>query len=83
MIWACVDDQALKAEAMSLARTLSTLPAHGALETRLAYAASDSNTLTEQLRYEKLRQGELANRDTLSEGIVAFLQKRDPVFSGR
>lgn len=83
LIWACVDDAALRAESMKLARRLAALPSHAALETRRVYDAAGVNYLPAQLVYESSRQRDLIDRDTFAEGVRAFAERRDPVFAGR
>lgn len=83
LIWACVDDAVLAGEARAIARQLAGLPAHAAIETRLAYDAAEANTLPEQLTYESERQRELLDRESFNEGVSAFMAKRAPVFKGR
>lgn len=83
LIWACVDDDALRTESMKLARRLAALPAHAALETRRAYQAARSNDLSAQLAHEAARQRELIDRESFAEGVRAFAERRDPVFAGR
>lgn len=83
LIWACVDDAALRIESMKLARRLAALPAHAALETRQAYRAARTNDLTAQLAHEAARQRELIDRESFAEGVRAFGERRDPVFPGR
>jgi len=80
LIWASVDDARLRTEAVALARRLARLPAHGAIETRNAYATAARNALQEQLNYETQRQRELIGRPEFSEGVAAFGERREPVF---
>ena len=83
VIWRCVDDEALAAEASRLAARLAALPAHAALETRALFRAAAENTLPGQLAYERDRQTALAGGPCLGEGVSAFLARRRPVFAGR
>jgi 2-(1,2-epoxy-1,2-dihydrophenyl)acetyl-CoA isomerase len=83
LIWKCVDDAALHAEALALARRLAAIPAHAALETRRADRAAGSTSLAQQLAYEAVRQRELIDRECFAEGVRAFAGRRDPVFPGR
>ncbi|MBI5256901.1 MAG: enoyl-CoA hydratase/isomerase family protein [Burkholderiales bacterium] len=78
--WACVDDDALRAEALAIAQRLAKLPAHATLEARRAFDAAASNTLVQQLHYEAERQRELLNKPSFMQGVRAFLEKRDPRF---
>ena len=80
MIWACVDDAKLEEEAKSITTRLASLPAHAALETRALFEQTLSNTLQQQLDYERARQHELIDRDTFPEGVIAFKEKRAPKF---
>lgn len=80
LIWSCVDDPALREEAMAIARRLAKLPDHAALETRRAYEAAGRNDLRAQLQYEADRQAELLDRPEFEEGVRAFLEKREPRF---
>lgn len=83
LIYACVEDDRLPEEVQRIAGKLSALPAHAIAETRRAYDAAEANTLPQQLQYEADRQRELLNRESFSEGVRAFLEKREPVFRGR
>ncbi|NMV38074.1 enoyl-CoA hydratase-related protein [Ralstonia insidiosa] len=80
LIWQCVDDDQLHATALQLARTLASSPSHIALELRQAIAQSASNTLEEQLDYERERQCVMVEKPTFREGVRAFREKRAPVF---
>jgi 2-(1,2-epoxy-1,2-dihydrophenyl)acetyl-CoA isomerase len=83
LIWSCVDDDALRAESMKLARRLAALPPGAALETRRAYRAARTGDLAAQLAYEAARQRELIDREAFAEGVRAFAERRNPVFPGR
>jgi 2-(1,2-epoxy-1,2-dihydrophenyl)acetyl-CoA isomerase len=83
LIWACVDDDHLRVEAMQLARQLAALPAHAVGEVRALFAASGTNSLEQQLALERERQQELIDGESFAEGVKAFHEKRKPVFRGR
>jgi 2-(1,2-epoxy-1,2-dihydrophenyl)acetyl-CoA isomerase len=83
MIHACVADELLTDEAMTIARQLASLPAHGVIEARRLFEAASWNTLDEQLAYEVERQRELLNLPTFDEGANAFLAKREAQFPAR
>jgi 2-(1,2-epoxy-1,2-dihydrophenyl)acetyl-CoA isomerase len=80
MIWSCVDDSELAAEAERITARLANLPAHAALETRAIFDASLHNNLQQQLDYERARQHELIDKEEFVEGVNAFMEKRPPVF---
>ncbi|SEB21076.1 enoyl-CoA hydratase-related protein [Variovorax sp. YR216] len=83
LIWACIDDGLLLLEALKIAQRLARLPAHAVLEARKAIEVSEHHSLSEQLHYESERQRELLDKPTFAEGVMAFLQKRVPVFPPR
>lgn len=80
LIWASVDDAQLQATAISMAARLARLPLHAARETRAASENARSSTLAEQLEYERNRQRELLDAPDFREGVLAFLEKREPEF---
>ncbi|WP_432727844.1 enoyl-CoA hydratase-related protein [Variovorax sp. W6] len=80
LVWACVDDAELRAQAVSVAQRLARLPAHAAREIRSVYESAASQPLVEQMRHEAQRQRELLDRPEFAEGVKAFLEKREPVF---
>lgn len=80
LIWTCVDDDRLLAEAGTLAQRLAAMPRHAVLEARQAFAAAAGNSLEEQLEYEAQRQQALADTPAFQEGVRAFLEKRQSRF---
>lgn len=80
LIWKCVADEDLQAEAIATARRLAAGPNHGAPALREAFDRADTATLAEQLSYEAERQQALIDSPTFQEGVRAFLEKRDPKF---
>lgn len=80
LIWQCVDDDQLSATALQHARTLASAPSHIALELRRAMTQSQSNTLEQQLDYERERQCVMVEKPSFKEGVLAFREKRAPVF---
>lgn len=83
LVWQCVDDADLAAQALAVAQRLAALPAHAAQEIREVYELAGRQTLGEQMRSESERQRELIDRPTFTEGVQAFLGKREPVFPPR
>ena len=83
LVWKCIDDADLPAQALAIAQRLAALPAHAAQEVRAVYELAGQQTLVEQMRSEAERQRELIDRPTFAEGVQAFLGKREPVFPPR
>lgn len=83
LVWQCVDDADLAAQGLAVAQRLAALPAHAAQEIRAVYELAGRQTLGEQMRSEAERQRELIDRPTFTEGVQAFLGKREPVFPPR
>ena len=83
LVWACVDDENLMAEGLGIAARLAALPAGAAQETRALFQASEQQSLSNQLVYERTRQRELIDSESFAEGLRALAAKRAPVFPGR
>lgn len=83
LIWRCVDDDQLGAEALHVARHLAGGPALGLgmIKTQLNNAWATS--FTETLDHEADTQSLAFITGDLKEGYRAFLEKRPPVFRGR
>ncbi len=83
LIWKCVDDDKLAAEAEKLAVHFSTAPTRGLARTKQAIYASGGNTLEQQLDLERDYQRELGFGADYREGVAAFMEKRPARFTGK
>ena len=83
LIWRCLDDDKLMAEAEKLAQHFSTAPTKGLARTKQAIYASGGNTLEQQLDLERNYQRELGFGPDYREGVAAFMEKRPAKFTGK
>jgi 2-(1,2-epoxy-1,2-dihydrophenyl)acetyl-CoA isomerase len=83
LIYRCVDDAALGAEALALAQRLAAMPVRALVETRRAFAAADHQTLSAALSMEADIQRQLGASGDYLEGVGAFFAKRAPTFKDR
>ena len=83
LIWKAVDDAALFQEAMAIAARLAAGPTRGLGLTKRVIQAAATNSLDAQLDMERDLQREAGRTADYAEGVAAFLEKRQPEFSGR
>lgn len=83
LIWKAVDDEKLMAEAGALATSLAAGPTVGLGLTKRAIHAAAGNGLDAQLDLERDLQREAGRTPDYAEGVAAFMQKRQPRFTGR
>ncbi len=82
LIWRCVDDDALIAEAQALAARLANGPTRGLAETKRLIRASWVQSLDAELDIERDAMRMLGNSADYQEGVAAFTAKRPAVFTG-
>ena len=83
LIWKCVDDAQLGAEAEKLCRELARGPTKSLGLIKKAIYSSPNNDLAAQLDLERDLQREIGRGEDYREGVAAFLEKRQPRFTGR
>lgn len=82
MIWQCVDDENLLDETMTLALHLATQPTKGLAKIKELMNNSFSTPMHQQLELEKQAMRELGRTSDYREGVSAFMEKRQPTFTG-
>jgi 2-(1,2-epoxy-1,2-dihydrophenyl)acetyl-CoA isomerase len=83
LIWGCVDDAALHAQAESVARRLAAGPTQAFQRIKAVFNRELPQTLAEQLALEADSQAELGDTSDFAEGVQAFRHKRLPKFAGK
>ena len=78
-----VAPEVLRDEVDALARKLVALPARGLALTKRLLHQSLNNDLLEQLEAEAYGQETAGKTDDHTEGVIAFIEKRKPLFKGR
>ncbi len=83
LIWKCVDDASLLAEAYKLCEHFAAAPTQGLAMIKRALNASAGNTLDAQLDLERDLQAVARETPDYAEGVRAFMEKRKPKFTDR
>jgi 2-(1,2-epoxy-1,2-dihydrophenyl)acetyl-CoA isomerase len=84
LIWKCVDDDdALDAEVDALAEKLASLPPLGLAAIKSLLRTTGERTLDQELDLQRDEMRRLGFTADYREGVAAFLEKRQPTFTGR
>jgi 2-(1,2-epoxy-1,2-dihydrophenyl)acetyl-CoA isomerase len=78
-----VETDRLAAHAAGVAATFASLPTRAIGMTKRLFDHADTATLEEQLEFEAQLQSAATGTADFREGVDAFLEKRDPAFTGR
>jgi len=83
MIWDVAEDDHLAAVTRALAEKLASMPTLAIANIKWAIRAAWDNSLDTQLNLERDGQRDLGYTADYREGVSAFMEKRQPIFSGR
>ena len=77
-----VADDEFAARAAEVGALFAAMPTRAVWHTKRLLDAAETSTFAEQLELEATTQAELTHTPDFTEGVTAFLEKRDAAFSG-
>ena len=83
MIWKAIDDEDLMAEAHKMMRDFAIAPTVSLGLTKSGIQSAATNTFSEQIDLERDLQREAGSSADYIEGVTAFLEKRQPQYTGK
>ena len=83
MIYSVYENAEFESKSLELARSIAAMPTKGLGNTKKLLNQSLHNSLDDQLNLEAETQALSANSEDHSEGVQAFLEKRQPKFTGK
>ncbi len=83
MVYQVYPEDSASEQAYALAQRMAQMPTVALAQTKKLLQASYHNTLEEQLKVEKEAQESMGKTEDFKEGVNAFLEKRDPKFTGQ
>jgi 2-(1,2-epoxy-1,2-dihydrophenyl)acetyl-CoA isomerase len=78
-----IDHDGFAARVEELAARLAAMPTRGVAMTKRLLDRASGSTLAEHLDFEAQLQAAAAGSEDFAEGLAAFLEKREPRFTGR
>ncbi len=83
MIYKSIADESFESDSKQIALTLAQMPTVGLGLTKRLLNQSFNNDLEQQLEMEKEMQVQAGKSSDHKEGVISFLEKRKPVFTGK